>query len=112
MEVNQENNKLIKLRLETLFKAQSPKLIKETYDWFSELPISNEHYSFYRDSISKLQSFSNDTPSELNPKEFAIYYRIQTYKRDYIFTFNNSERLIKYFEDKTLGPSAQLASDI
>jgi hypothetical protein len=56
LEVNQENNKLIKLRLETLFKAQSPKLIKETYDWFSELPISNEHYSFYRDSISKLQS--------------------------------------------------------
>ena len=112
LEINQENNKLIKLRLETLFKAQSPKLIKETYDWFSELPISNEHYSFYRDSISKLQSFSNDNPAELNPKEFAIYYRIQTYKRDYIFTFNNSERLLKYFEEKTLEPSAQLASDI
>ena len=112
LEITQENNKLIKLRLETLFKAQSPKLIKETYDWFSELPISNEHYSFYRDSISKLQSFSNDTPSELNPKEFAIYYRIQTYKRDYIFTYNNSERLINYFEDNTLEPSAQLASDI
>ena len=112
LEINQENNKLIKLRLETLFKAQSPKLIKETYNWFSELPISNEHYSFYRDSISKLQSFSNDNPAELNPKEFAIYYRIQTYKRDYIFTFNNSERLLKYFEEKTLEPSAQLASDI
>ncbi|MBE6360795.1 MAG: lytic transglycosylase domain-containing protein, partial [Treponema bryantii] len=39
-------------------------------------------------------------------------YRIQTYKRDYIFTFNNSERLLKYFEEKTLEPSAQLASDI
>lgn len=115
LEINQKNNNLIKFRLETLQKSEQnehSKLLEEAYIWFTELPISIEHYHFYRDTLSTIIDFSEQNIENLSAKEFSIFYRMQIYKRDYIFAFNYAQKLFDYFENQKLQPCAQLSSDI
>ena len=109
IQIEPKNNKITKIYLEALKNLQSPNLLDECYKWFTSIPISTEHYQFYRDSLSEEINTSNTV---LNAKQFAIPYRIQIYKRDYIYSFENAKLLFEYFEQKALEPTAQLSSDI
>ena len=56
IQIEPKNNKITKIYLEALKNLQSPNLLDECYKWFTSIPISTEHYQFYRDS---LYSFEN-----------------------------------------------------
>ena len=109
IKIEAKNNKIIKIRLESLKNLQNSAFLDECYTWFTTLPISTEHYHFYRDSLSEKINLTN---AQLTPKEFAILYRLQIYKRDYTYSFQNANILFDYFEQKLLAPNAQLSSDI
>ena len=110
-------NEIIRLRLEAMAKRGDSAYQTEVYRWFSECPISIEHYQFYRDTyihpdfdeayqhpeIQKLLAYT--------PEQFAINYRIASYKRNYSYTMLCSEELTNYFEDGSLDPAPQLISD-
>lgn len=113
-------NEVIRLRLEAMGRRGDSSYEAEVYRWFTECPISTEHYQFYRDFYvhpdftgayenpgSKLASTLTYTP-----QQFAINYRIESYKRNYSYTSQYSSILEGYFADKSLTPAPQLVSDM
>ena len=107
LDFEKDNNELIKYRLNVLSQKQSSVLEDETYKWFTSRSISEEHYSFYRDFFNHGQ---ND--SELTPKQYAIRYRIDLYKRNYLAAYEKSFFLLEYFDNNNLEVNPQLVSDI
>ncbi len=107
--LDNEHNKLIRLRLQALKEVNAQSLKKETYDWFTLRRISEEHYKFYRDFVEISDSFETQ---ELEIQEFLINYRIEAYKRNYTYTFNNSQRLLEIFTLETKYCLPQLISDL
>lgn len=113
--LREENNEILKIRMESLVQRGDSSLENEVFVWFTERPLSSEHYQFYRDSYSHpVFSYSADSleHSAFTPRQFALNYRIALYKRDYSYTFTALPQLMEYFDDGTLEPSAQLASDM
>ena len=116
--LKEENNEIIRLRMEALAQRQVASLESEVFEWFMSRQISQEHYLFYRDTYNH-PVFSDETEDDLQtseanytPEQFALNYRIELYKRDYSYTFPLANQLLKYFDDGTLIPNEQLASDI
>ena len=91
----------------------------EVYRWFTECPLSTEHYQFYRDFYQHpdFTGAYENPDSELaaslkyTPQQFAINYRIESYKRNYSYTTACSQILTGYFKDGSLEPAPQLVSD-
>ena len=113
-------NELIRLRLEAMGRRGDSGYEKEVYRWFTECPISTEHYQFYRDFYKHpdfegaYENPDSDLAKNLkySPEQFAIHYRIESYKRNYSYTTQHSSILEAYFADKTLEPLPQLVSDL
>ena len=113
-------NELIRLRLEAMGTRGDSGYEKEVFRWFTECPISTEHYQFYRDFYKHpdFEGAYENPDSELaknlkyTPEQFAIHYRIESYKRNYSYTTSSSWILEKYFADKVLEPLPQLVSDL
>ena len=113
-------NELIRLRLEAMGRRGDSGYEKEVYRWFTECPISTEHYQFYRDFYKHpdfegaYENPGSDLAENLKytPEQFAIHYRIESYKRNYSYTTQHSSILEKYFADKILQPAPQLVSDL
>lgn len=104
--ISEEDNELVRLRLEALLKKSDSHFTNELIEWFTSRTISQEHYKFYRDIIN-----GGQTP--LSPQQLAMLnFRIDIYKRDYHKAFEETEELIKYFEKADLEPYGQLVSDI
>lgn len=110
LDFSTENNKLIRLRLEALHARHDSSYESEVYKWFSTCKISQEHYQFYRDFYEHPDFEQEEVLC--TPKQFAINYRIETYKRNYTYTYLNSDKIINSIETKSLEPNEQLASDI
>lgn len=110
----EEINQLIKFRLIALKQTQSSDYYQELYDWFSKSKISTDHYQYYRDFLDHPNFTSLDNNSEIpcTPQEFAINYRIELYKRNYLYCFESAATILDYFEKGILPVSDQLASDI
>lgn len=110
--LNFENasNELIRMRLEALDKRNDSKYQNEVYKWFTSRPLSQEHYQFYRDYY-KHPDFEQENVV-CTPHQYAINYRIELYKRNYTFTFENSNTLINWMENGSILPNEQLASDL
>ncbi len=110
-------NEIIRLRLEAMAKRGDSAYETEVYRWFSECPISTEHYQFYRDTYVHPDfegAYQNPDDAALlsyTPEQFAINYRIASYKRNYSYTMLCSPELIQFFEDGSLTPAPQLISD-
>lgn len=115
------NAELAKLRLETM-KAQ--KDVSENsmvlyrwarsyedcvYKWFTSCPTTREHYQFYRDTYEHPDFDAEEVT--YTPRQFAINYRIELYKRNYTYGFQNAPKIFAFFEEKELEPNAMLASD-
>lgn len=110
-----ENNELIRLRLEALNRRSDThnRYETEVYKWFTCRQLSQDHYQFYRDYYEHPDFEVDDVETvECTPEQFALNYRIELYKRNYTFTFENAEKILTWFEDGTLEPNQQLASDI
>lgn len=113
-------NELIRLRLEAMGQRGDSGYEKEVYRWFTECPISTEHYQFYRDFYKHpdFEGAYENPDSELaknlkyTPEQFVIHYRIESYKRNYSYTTMHSSMLEDYFADKSLQPLPQLVSDL
>ena len=113
-------NEVIRLRLEAMGRRGDSAYETEVYRWFTECPLSTEHYQFYRDFYTHpdFEGAYEKPDSELaaslqyTPQQFAIHYRIESYKRNYSYTTRFSPILIKYFTDGTLSPLPQLLSDL
>ncbi len=113
-------NETIRLRLEAMAKRGDSAYENEVYDWFTQCPLSNEHYQFYRDTYKHpdFEAAYQNPDSEIagslsySPQQFAINYRIESYKRNYTYTIQCSEELEGYFKDGSLDPEAQLISDL
>lgn len=104
--ISEEDNELVRLRLEALLKKSDSHFTNELIEWFTSRTISQKHYKFYRDIIN-----GGQTP--LSPQQLAMLnFRIDIYKRDYHKAFEETEELIKYFEKADLEPYGQLVSDI
>lgn len=117
IDITTAKNELIRLRLEAMAKRKDSSYETEVYRWFTECPLSTEHYQFYRDTYVHpefTEAYQNpDSPDQLvyTPEQFAINYRIASYKRNYSYTISCSEELIRYFEDGSLEAKPQLVSD-
>lgn len=123
-----DDNRLIKIRLEALQQRGDAAFNSDYYQWFTTRPLSNEHYQFYRDSINhpafdeidslKILQFTNNNNTVqipeiiYTPEQFVINYRIELYKRNYTYVFENAPVLFEYFEKNTISCIPQLASDI
>lgn len=117
--LSSDDNELIKLRLEALYKNKDSLFEKEVIKWFYERPVSDYHYQFFRDLYSPLftksyepeESEKDETVVE-NPLFYSINFRILLYKRDYKPAFSQLNQLIELFSSHTLEISSQFASDI
>ena len=112
-------NEVIRLRLEAMGRRGDSSYQAEVYRWFTECPVSTEHYQFYRDFYKHpdFESAYENPGSELatslkyTPQQFAIHYRIESYKRNYSYTTRCSKELTEYFTTGALTPAPQLVSD-
>ena len=112
-------NEVIRLRLEAMGRRGDSAYEAEVYRWFTECPISTEHYQFYRDyyvhpdfeGVYESQDPEQAAALSYTPEQFAIHYRIESYKRNYSYTVQCSPKLAGYFADGTLTPEPQLISD-
>ncbi len=137
LDFSEVQNELIKLRLEAMKKRGDSRYKKEVFEWFTARALSKTHYEFYKENLeadlekafysregesatdddidslfedaSKAQQ--TNTP-EILPQDFAIYYRILLYRRNYIPAFEASHFLLDYFEDGSLTPKSQFFSDV
>lgn len=110
LDFEKANNELICLRLQALDKRNDAKYQSEVYKWFTSRQLSQEHYQFYRDYY-KHPDFEQENVV-CTPHQFAINYRIELYKRNYTFTFENASTLINWMENGAIAPNEQLASDL
>lgn len=110
LDYTKDSNQLIKIRLETLKKLQSPYYLSEAYDWFTCRPISQEHYQFYRDTYDH-PNFDMENVA-YSPEQFSINYRIEVYKRNYIYTYEKAQQILRYIDEKSIPAKGYLASDI
>lgn len=112
-------NEVIRLRLEAMGRRGDSAYEDEVYRWFTECPVSTEHYQFYRDYYKHPDfegAYENPESEEAKalsytPEQFAINYRIESYKRNYSYTTKCAQLLSSYFMDGTLKPAPQLVSD-
>ena len=110
-------NEIIRLRLEAMAKRGDSSYEAEVYRWFTECPISTEHYQFYRDTYvhpdfdGAYQNPDAAATLKYTPEQFAINYRIASYKRNYSYTMLCAPELIQFFEDGSILPAPQLISD-
>lgn len=112
-------NEVIRLRLEAMGRRGDSAYETEVYRWFTECPLSTEHYQFYRDYYKHpdfegaYENPESEAASSLKytPQQFAINYRIESYKRNYSYTTKCGPQLAGYFLDGTLQPAPQLISD-
>lgn len=110
-------NELIRLRLEAMGTRGDSTYEKEVYRWFTECPISNEHYQFYRDFYKHPDfngAYENPEDSivlKYTPEQFVINYRIESYKRNYTYTLKCTEELFNYFRNGKITPLPQIVSD-
>lgn len=106
LDFEKDSNELIKYRMLVLAQKQVSTLEKEVYKWFTTRSLSEEHYTFFRDNLKAFPE------AELTPEEFAIKYRIDIYKRNYLAAAEKAQDLLAYFDSNTLAINPQLASDI
>ncbi len=112
-------NEVIRLRLEAMGRRGDSSYETEVYRWFTECPMSTEHYQFYRDFYNHpdfttaYENPNSEMPAslEFTPQQFAMNYRIESYKRNYSYTIYCSTMLTEYFKDRVLSPVPQLISD-
>ena len=112
-------NEVIRLRLEAMGRRGDSGYEAEVYRWFTECPISTEHHQFYRDFYEHpdfegaYENPDSELAAELSytPEQFAIDYRIESYKRNYSYTTRLASILTGYFTDGSLTPLPQLVSD-
>ena len=120
LDFSKAKNEVIRLRLEAMGRRGDSSYEAEVYRWFTECPLSTEHYQFYRDYYkhpdfeTAYQNPDSDLAANLTytPQQFAIHYRIESYKRNYSYTTQCSSILEKYFAEKILEPAPQLISDL
>ncbi len=106
----EDNNELIRIRLEALSKRNDSRYQNEVFTWFTSRPLSIEHYQFYRDFYAHPDFELDDVM--FTPKQFIINYRIELYKRNYTYTFENARIILGYFDTGAIAPNAQLTSDM
>ena len=112
-------NEVIRLRLEAMGRRGDSAYEGEVYRWFTECPLSTDHYQFYRDYYKHPDfegAYENPESDEARallytPEQFAINYRIESYKRNYSYTTKAANELAGFFLDGTLTPAPQLISD-
>lgn len=117
-----DKNELIKIRLQALKKQNNSNYETEVYKWFTECPISKEHYQFYRDFYEHPEFNDDEIITDENkgdsptciytPQQFIINYRIELYKRNYTYAFQNAQTVINFFDNKQIEPAGQIASDL
>ena len=113
-------NEVIRLRLEAMGRRGDSSYQSEVYHWFTACPISTEHYQFYRDfykhpdfnAIYENPEAGIPANFKYTPEQFAMHYRIESYKRNYSLTWFISPTLEQYFADGILSPEPQLVSDL
>ena len=120
LDFSKAKNEVIRLRLEAMGRRGDSAYQTEVYRWFTECPVSTDHYQFYRDFYlhPDFSGAYENPDSELaaslkyTPQQFAINYRIESYKRNYSYTSQFSSILEGYFADGSLVPAPQLVSDL
>ncbi len=122
LDFEKDSNELIKYRMLVLAEKQVSTLEHEVYKWFTVRSLSEEHYTFFRDNlkdftktrVSPLDSTDSQEASEsgLSPEQFAIKYRIDIYKRNYLAAAEKALTLLSYFDSNSLAIEPQLVSDI
>ena len=114
LDFEKDSNELIKSRMIVLSDKKLSTLENEVYNWFTVRSISDEHYTFYRDY---LRAFADTTltsaPQEndeikLSPQQFAIQYRIELYKRNYLVAAEKTPALLSYFDNYSSNPQPLL----
>ncbi len=120
LDFSKAKNEIIRLRLEAMGRRGDSAYETEVYRWFTQCPVSTEHYQFYRDTYAHpdFERAYENPDSELattltyTPHQFAIHYRIESYKRNYSYTAQNSWILEEFFSKGELDPEPQLISDL
>lgn len=125
LDFKSSKNELIRLRLEAMGRRGDTAFEAEVFRWFTECPISTDHYQFYRDFYahpdfekelvypeSNLPESQTAAEPSYTPQQFAMHFRIETYKRNYSYTVLYTKKLLEFFEAGSLTPQPQLVSDM
>lgn len=113
IDYSKADSELIKIRLEAMNKRNDTDYENEVYKWFISSPISKEHYTFYRD-IYNHPDFTEVDEETVNytPEQFLLNYRIELYKRNYTYGYDNAQKLLDYLTSGELEVNEMLASDL
>ena len=111
LNLKKDDNKIIKIRMKALSEKKISSLEDEVFEWFTSRPISMEHYQFYRDDYFH-PDFNSIEDFDFNPKDFALNYRIELYKRNYTYTASKASEIFEYIKNKDLPMCSQFISDV
>ena len=111
LNLQEDDNRTIKIRMQALSEKKIASLEDEVFEWFTSRPLSAEHYQFYRDvyfhpDFNSLENFV------YSPKDFALNYRIELYKRNYTYTASKAGELFEYIKNGDLPMKTQFISDV
>ena len=119
LDLQNDDNEIIKIRMKALKSQNSTSYENEVFTWFISRPLTQDHYQFYKENFlekelepSSESQESENHQNEYSPKEFAINYRVESYKKNYNYTFLHSGQILDYFMEGSLTPCPQLASDL
>lgn len=111
LDLQNDDNKIIKIRMQTLSERNIDSLEKEVFEWFTSRALSTEHYQFYRDSYNH-PDFNSIEEITYTPVDFVLNYRIELYKRNYTYTASKAAELFEYIENNELPLLPQFISDV
>ncbi len=107
IDISEEDDETIKIRLESLLQRSDSRFNEELMNWFTKKAVSVNHYKFFRDSYKHTEDEEN-----YSAEEFLLNYRILLYKKDYLQSFEKSQKLLGLIEKKEIVETTQIASDL
>ncbi len=102
------DNELASLRLKSMSKKNDSRYRNEVYAWFTERPLSSEHYSFYKvresDFSSQVETVEEDVeiplideavvPERMDFQTQVINFRVMVYRGIYQQAFSAAQELL------------------
>lgn len=112
----QNQNNLIKLRIESLFRQKDARFESEFYSWIESRPISSAQYSVYKSyfeqNIKSISATDSAGLSKLTIEQRIARFRINVFVGNYKSALSQSKNIIDIYNAEGKSLDFQLLSDI
>ena len=118
IDFKEDYNATIRIRIESLRNRNDNRYEDEVFKWFISRKITDVQYKFYKEFYNH-PDFGEDFEINIEninkyyaPEQFIMNYRIETYNRNYPYTYRNGPKLIEYLSSHLVPLSEEVASDL